>query len=143
MGLDGLNGRELSALVVDARPFKVETRAYAGNTRGGHLAVIDPDRGVWYRVALQSCSPLALPPPRGREHQDSGRDEYRDRDEDRDPRRRAERDEDRVPAERVAVSWLPTTVFFTSTRCSGLYAASFKDLRNLTSYVTDTVKVRG
>lgn len=114
MELVGLNGSGLATLVVDARPFKGETRAYAGDVSGGHLTVFDPNMGVWYRVTLRcDCDP---PPERTGEVV--------------------------VPTEFVAVSKLYSTVYLTSKRSHDLYSASFRDLRNLTSYVTPSVKVR-
>lgn len=120
MELGGLNGSGLATLVVDARPFKGETRVYAGDARGGRITAFDPDRGVWYMVALRT--------------QDHGPgsviQDYR----------RPEVDPD-VPAECIAVSKLQRSVYLTSTRSHDLYTASFKDLRNLTSYVTPSLKV--
>ncbi|VVC35618.1 Six-bladed beta-propeller, TolB-like,Major royal jelly protein/protein yellow [Cinara cedri] len=143
--LDGLNGWELSALVVDARPFKGETRAYAGNTRGGYLAVIDPDRGVWHRLALQSCPPVPSLDQERRPQNSDGVTEDPDQvlgpGRDRDAANEGDRDAERtpeerdVPAECVAVSRLWSSVFFTSARSHDLYSASFRDLRNLTSYI--------
>jgi len=117
--LSGLNGSGLATLVVDARPFKGETRVYAGDVRGGRIAVFDPDRSVWYMVALRT-------------HNRGGTviQDYH----------RTEVDPD-VPAECIAVSRRQSAVYLTSTRSHDLYTASFKDLRNLTSYVTPSVKV--
>lgn len=119
MELGGLNGSGLATLVVDARPFKGETRVYAGDVRGGRIAVFDPDRSVWYMVAL-----------RIQHHDNAFTQDYQ----------RPEVDAD-VPAECIAVSKLQWSVYLTSTRSHDLYTASFKDLRNLTSYVTPSVKV--
>lgn len=105
--LGGLNGLELATLVVDARPFKGETRVYVGNVRGGYLVVLDPVRSVWYMVTLN-----------------------RPQDQDND-----------IPTEYVTVSKFQSLVFFTSTHSHNLYSASFKDLRNLTSYIIPSVKV--
>lgn len=120
MELGGLNGSGLATLVVDARPFKGGTRVYAGDSRGGRITVFDPDRGVWYMVALltQDHSGAVIP-------------DYH----------RPEVDHPDVPAECIAVSKLQWSVYLTSTSSHDLYTASFKDLRNLTSYVTPSLKV--
>lgn len=104
---------ELATLVVDARPFKGETRVYVGNVRGGYLVVFDPDRSVWYKIALN-------------------------RPKDQDPQDQKDVD---IPAECVTVSKFQSLVFLTSTCSHNLYSASFKDLRNLTSYIMPSVKV--
>jgi hypothetical protein len=105
---------------VDARPFKGETRVYVGDALGGRIAVLDPDRNIWYMIALlhiQNYGSAVI--------QDYRRPEiYQD-----------------VPAECIAVSKLQSSVYLTSKRSHDLYTASFKDLRNLTSYVTPNVKV--
>ncbi|XP_015368116.1 PREDICTED: uncharacterized protein LOC107164709 [Diuraphis noxia] len=116
--LGGLNGSGLATLVVDARPFKGETRVYAGDARGGRIAVYDPDRSVWYMVALRI--------------QNRGNAVIQDY-------YRPEVDQE-VPAECIAISKLQWSVYLTSTHSHDLYTASFKDLRNLTSYVTPSVK---
>ncbi|XP_060851577.1 uncharacterized protein LOC132929946 isoform X2 [Rhopalosiphum padi] len=117
--LGGLNGSRLATLVVDARPFKGETRVYVGDALGGRIAVLDPDRNIWYMIALlhiQNYGSAVI--------QDYRRPEiYPD-----------------VPAECIAVSKLQSSVYLTSKRSHDLYTASFKDLRNLTSYVTPNVK---
>ncbi|XP_025201991.1 uncharacterized protein LOC112599339 isoform X2 [Melanaphis sacchari] len=116
--LGGLNGSGLAMLVVDARPFKGETRVYIGDTHSGRIAVLDPDRNIWYMVALHSQNYGAAV------IQDYRRpDVYPD-----------------VPAECIAVSKLQSSVYLTSTHSHDLYTASFKDLRNLTSKVTPSVK---
>jgi len=119
--LGGLNGSVLATLVVDARPFKGETRVYAGDARGGRIAVFDPDRSVWYMVALRAQNHGGAVIP----------DQVPEVDRE-------------VPAECIAVSpvsKLQSSVYLTSTRSHHLYSASFKDLRNLTSYVTPSIKV--
>jgi len=118
--LGGLNGSGLATLVVDSRPFKGETKVYVGDARGGHITVFDPDRSVWYMVALRIQN-------RGRAviQQDFYRPEV-------DPD---------VPAECIAVFKRQSSVYLTSRRSHDLYTASFKDLRNLTSYITPSIKV--
>jgi len=117
--LGGLNGSGLATLVVDARPFKGETKVYVGDTRGGHITVFDPDRSVWYMVALRI--------------QNRGRaviQDYYGPEVDPD-----------VPAECIAIFKRQSSVYLTSRRSHDLYTASFKDLRNLTSYITPSIKV--
>ncbi|XP_025423669.1 uncharacterized protein LOC112693016 [Sipha flava] len=112
--LNGLNGSGLTALVVDARPFNGRTRVYIGDANGrGHLTVFDPNRSIWYRVALLQHAVTTAA-----EDAADGRS-----DDDVD-----------VPAEHVAVSKFRSCVFLTSARSHSFYSASFNDLRNLTSY---------
>lgn len=119
MELGGLNGSGLATLMVDARPFKGETKVYVGDARGGHITVFDPNRSVWYMVALRI--------------QNRGRaiiQNYYGPEVDQE-----------VPAECIAVSKRRSSVYLTSRRSHDLYTASFKDLRNLTSYITPSIKV--
>ncbi|KAF0772807.1 Uncharacterized protein FWK35_00010790 [Aphis craccivora] len=116
--LVGLNGSGLATLVVDARPFKAEMRVYVGGKHSGRIVVLDPDRNIWYMVALHA--------------QNYGGAVIQDY-------RRPEVNQE-VPAECIAVSKLQSSVYLTSTRSHELYTASFKDLRNITSYVTPSVK---
>jgi len=104
---------------VDARPFKGEIRVYVGDTHSGRIVVLDPDRNIWYMVALHA--------------QNYGGTVIQDY-------RRPEVNPD-VPAECIAVSKLHSSVYLTSTHSHDLYTASFKDLRNITSYVTPSIKV--
>ncbi|XP_027849748.2 uncharacterized protein LOC114129268 isoform X2 [Aphis gossypii] len=116
--LGGLNGSGLTTLVVDARPFKAEMRVYVGDTHSGRIVVLDPDRNIWYMVALHA--------------QNYGGAVIQDY-------RRPEVNQE-VTAECIAVSKLHSSVYLTSMRSHDLYTASFKDLRNITSYVTPSVK---
>jgi len=118
--LSGLNGSGLATLVVDARPFKGETKVYVGDARGGHITVFDPDRSIWYMVALHI----------------QNRDEAVIQQDHYGP----EVDPD-VPAECIAVFKRQSFVYLTSRQSHDLYTASFKDLRNLTSYITPSIKV--
>ncbi|XP_003243824.2 uncharacterized protein LOC100575968 [Acyrthosiphon pisum] len=117
--LGGINGSGLATLVVDARPFKGETKVYVGDARGGHIMVFDPDRSVWYMVAL--------------------RIQNHDRAVIQQNYYGPEVDSD-VPSECIAVLKRQSSVYLTSRRSHNLYTASFKDLRNLTSYITPSIK---
>ncbi|XP_050540369.1 uncharacterized protein LOC126905011 [Daktulosphaira vitifoliae] len=57
----GVNGSDVSTLVVDARPLKGETRVFMGSKLGGYITVFDPGEGSWHRVALNCAEETDVP----------------------------------------------------------------------------------